>query len=167
MKATLAAALLCVAALPSPRAAAADRDGRKAAPNFSLTDASGKRVRISDFKGHVVILDFWATWCHGCKTEIPWFMEFQNRYRQSGLAVLGVAMDDEGWKIVRPFFEKSGMNYTVVVGNEAVAKLYGLDSMPMTVVIDRKGKIAAVHVGLVEKDAFEKEIQDLLNQRRS
>ena len=152
MKTVLVAVGLCLAAFPAA----------KTAPNFSLADASGKRVQLSDFRGKVVVLDFWATWCHGCKEEIPWFMEFQSKYARSGLAVVGVAMDEDGWKSVRPFVEKTKMNYTVVVGNDAVAKPYGLDSMPMTVLIDRSGKIVSVHTGVVDKDGFEKELQELL-----
>ena len=137
------------------------------APNFTLTDAAGKRVRLSDYRGKVVVLDFWATWCHGCKEEIPWFIEFQNKYRERGLTVIGVSMDEDGWTKVRPFIEKSGMNYPVVVGNEALAKRYSLQGMPMTVVIDRRGKMTAVHTGVVEKDAFEKELAALLETRNN
>jgi thiol-disulfide isomerase/thioredoxin len=108
------------------------------------------------------VLDFWATWCGGCKVEIPWFMEFQKKYKHSGLAVIGVSMDDDGWKVVKPFLKAKKLNYTVVLGNDSVAKSYRLDSMPMTLLIDREGKIAATHVGMVEKSACEKEIQAIL-----
>ena len=135
---------------------------RKTAPNFTLSDSKGASVRLSDYKGRVVLLDFWATWCHGCKTEIPWYMEFQNKYKDKGLAVIGVSMDDDGWKSVKPFVEEQKMNYVVVIGNEALAKLYAVDALPVTLLIDRNGKIAASHAGMVEKDAFEKEIQALL-----
>jgi cytochrome c biogenesis protein CcmG/thiol:disulfide interchange protein DsbE len=135
---------------------------RKTAPNFTLSDSKGASVRLSDYKGKVVLLDFWATWCHGCKTEIPWYMEFQNKYKDKGLAVIGVSMDDDGWKSVKPFVEEQKMNYAVVIGNEALAKLYAVDALPVTLLIDRNGKIAVSHAGMVEKDAFEKEIQALL-----
>jgi cytochrome c biogenesis protein CcmG/thiol:disulfide interchange protein DsbE len=135
---------------------------RKTAPNFALSDSKGAAVRLSDYKGRVVLLDFWATWCHGCKTEIPWYMEFQNKYKDKGLAVIGVSMDDDGWKSVKPFVEEQKMNYAVVIGNEALAKLYSVDALPVTLLIDRDGKIAVSHAGMVEKDAFEKEIRALL-----
>ena len=135
---------------------------RKTAPNFALSDSKGVAVRLSDYKGRVVLLDFWATWCHGCKTEIPWYMEFQNKYKDKGLAVIGVSMDDDGWKSVKPFVEEQKMNYAVVIGNEALAKLYSVDALPVTLLIDRDGKIAVSHAGMVEKDAFEKEIRALL-----
>jgi len=135
---------------------------RKAAPNFTLTDSKGTSVRLSDYQGRVVLLDFWATWCHGCKIEIPWYMEFQNKYKDKGLSVIGVAMDEDGWKSVRPFLKEKSMNYAVVVGNEALAKLYAVDALPVTLLIDRDGKIADAHAGMVDKDAFESEIRVLL-----
>jgi cytochrome c biogenesis protein CcmG/thiol:disulfide interchange protein DsbE len=91
-------------------------------------------------------------------------MEFQSKYKDRGLSVIGVSMDEDGWKSVKPFLEKSPMNYSVVVGNPDLAKLYGVDSMPMTLLIDRDGKIAASHVGMVDKDAFDGEIQILLKE---
>jgi len=135
---------------------------RRAAPGFALDDAKGASVRLSDYKGRVVLLDFWATWCGGCKVEIPWYVEFENKYKNSGLAVIGVSMDEDGWKSVKPFLERAKMNYPVVIGNENLGKLYGVDAMPMTLLIDRDGKIAASHVGLVDKDKFESEIRLLL-----
>jgi peroxiredoxin len=152
---------LLPALLAGPTPAPAD-NVRKAAPNFTLNDAQGTAIRLSDYHGRVVLLDFWATWCHGCKTEIPWYMEFQNKYKDKGLAVIGVSMDDDGWKSVKPFVEEQKMNYVVVIGNEALAKQYAVDALPVTLLIDRNGKIAVSHAGMVEKDAFEKEIQALL-----
>ena len=152
---------LLPALLVGPTPAPAD-NVRKAAPNFTLNDAQGAAIRLSDYHGRVVLLDFWATWCHGCKTEIPWYMEFQNKYKDKGLAVIGVSMDDDGWKSVKPFVEEQKMNYAVVIGNQELAKLYAVDALPVTLLIDRNGKIAVSHAGMVEKDAFEKEIQALL-----
>jgi peroxiredoxin len=139
------------------------KDGQTA-PDFRLKDANGANIRLSAYKGKVVVVDFWATWCHGCKTEIPWFMEFQDKYRASGLAVVGVAMDEDGWKSVRPFFEQKKMNYPVVIGSDALAKQYGVESMPMTLLVDRKGKLAASYIGLVDRDIFEKELIRLLGK---
>jgi len=139
------------------------KDGQPA-PDFTLPDATGSKVRLSSYKGKVVLLNFWATWCHGCKIEIPWFMEFQNKYQNRGLAVVGVALDEDGWKLVKPYMEDKKINYPVVVGNEELAKRYGVESMPMTFLIDRHGKIAASHIGMVDKGWSETEIARLLGK---
>jgi peroxiredoxin len=158
---TMAGALLIGSvALPAePRPAATSR---KAAPSFSLNDSEGKAITLADFKGKVVLLDFWATWCHGCMTEIPWFMEFQNKYKSDGLAVIGVSVDDDGWKSVKPFLAERKFNYTIVVGNQELEKLYAVENPPVAVLIDRGGRIAEMHAGVVEKESFEKEIKGLL-----
>ena len=144
---------------------------RKPAPNFILTDAKGDTINLSAYKGKVVLLDFWATWCGGCKTEIPWYMEFDAKYKDRGLAVIGVSMDEDGWKSVRPFMalEKdpetgghTAMKYPVVIGSDSLAKRYHLTSMPMTLLIDREGRIAVSHSGMVDKDDWESKIRSLL-----
>jgi peroxiredoxin len=133
-------------------------------PDFTLPGAGGENIRLSAYKGRVVLLNFWATWCHGCKTEIPWLIEFQDKYRAQGLAVVGVSMDDDGWKAVKPFVAEKGLNYPVVIGNDSLAKSYGLTAMPMTFLIDREGRIAATSVGVVDKAACEREILQLLGK---
>jgi peroxiredoxin len=145
---------------------------RKTAPGFSLTDANGKQIQLSDDRGKVVLLDFWATWCGGCKLEIPWYMEFDKKYKRQGLAVIGVSMDEDGWKAVKPFLLRAtdpetggntAMKYPVVIGSDQLAKAYNLTSMPMTLLIDRQGKIALSHTGVVNKNDFEAHILQLLN----
>lgn len=136
---------------------------RRAAPDFALKDAEGKLVHLSDYRGKVVLLDFWATWCGPCKIEIPWFMDFQRQNQEKGLVVLGVSMDDEGWEIVKPYLASMKVNYRVLIGNDQTAQLYGgVDALPTTFLIDREGKIAAVHVGLVDRKDFENGIDQLL-----
>ncbi|MFZ0593710.1 MAG: TlpA disulfide reductase family protein [Bryobacteraceae bacterium] len=135
---------------------------RKTAPDFTLTGANGQPVTLSAYKGKVVLLDFWATWCGGCKVEIPWYIEFYKRYRSQGLAVIGVSMDEEGMKVVKPFLRQKGIEYPVVIGNEALAQRYDLTSMPMTLLIDRTGKIAVSHTGVVDKEGFKSHIRELL-----
>ena len=136
---------------------------RKKAPDFELKDGNGQTVRLSDYRGKVVLLDFWATWCGPCKIEIPWFQEFERQNKDKGFAVIGVAMDDEGWDAVKPFAQQRGINYRLVLGNDKVADLYGgLEALPTTLLIDRGGNIAAVHVGLSGKNEFEDSIQELL-----
>jgi cytochrome c biogenesis protein CcmG/thiol:disulfide interchange protein DsbE len=159
---TLSLAAVCLVSLSRVPAAITETKLLKAAPGFTLTGSTGAPVRLSDYKGKVVLLNFWATWCHGCKLEIPWFMEFESRFKDSGLVVIGVSMDDDGWKSVKPYLELKKMNYPVVIGSENLAKQYGLASMPMTVLIDRKGKIAALHTGVVDKAACEDEIRKIL-----
>ncbi|HZP23513.1 MAG TPA: TlpA disulfide reductase family protein [Terriglobales bacterium] len=137
---------------------------RKAAPDFALQQADGSTLKLSDQRGKVVLLDFWATWCHGCKTEIPWYMDFQDKYKQAGLSAIGVSMDD-GWTVVKPFLAEHKLNYPVVLGNDEVTKLYQISNMPVTLLIDRDGKIADWHVGMVDKAAFESEIRTLLDEK--
>ena len=135
---------------------------RKIAPDFTLTDANGQTITLSAHKGKVVLLDFWATWCGGCKVEIPWYVAFDKKYRSRGLAVIGVSMDDGGMKVVKPFLAQKNIEYTVAIGNEALAKKYNLESMPLTLLIDRNGRIAVSHAGVVNKDDFESYIKTLL-----
>src|SRR6266700_7332715 len=145
-------------------AATTTPDTRKTAPDFTLRNSGGASITLSHYKGKVVLLDFWATWCTGCKVEIPWYMEFQTKYNHSGLSVIGVSMDEDGWKSVKAFLKEHPISYSVVIGNPDLAKLYGVDSMPMTLLIGRDGRIAASHVGMVDKGAFEGEIQVLLKE---
>src|SRR5213593_1979544 len=136
---------------------------RKAAPEFELKDADGKTVRLSDYKGKVVLLDFWATWCGPCKIEIPWFIQFERQYKDHGFAVIGVSMDEEGWTVVKPFVSELAINYRILQGNDSTAQLYGgVDALPTTFLIDREGRIGATHVGLSSKKDFENGIEELL-----
>ena len=136
---------------------------RNPAPNFTLKDADGKTVKLSDYKGKVVLLNFWATWCGPCKIEIPWFIEFQKTYKDRGFTVLGVSVDDEGWEIVKPYLATRQVNYPVVVADETVNTMYGgIEALPTTFVIDKDGKIANTHVGLVSKKEYESDIEQLI-----
>lgn len=139
------------------------RDERKPAPDFALKDADGKTVRLSDYRGKVTLLNFWATWCGPCKIEIPWFMDFERRHKDKGFAVIGVSMDDEGWDVVKPFVNHLAINYRIVMGNSEVADAFGgVSALPTTFLIDREGKVAAVHVGLAPKSDIENGIEELL-----
>jgi peroxiredoxin len=141
---------------------------RNTAPDFVLNDASGATVKLSALKGQVVLLDFWATWCTGCKEEMPWFMEFQKKYKRRGLASVGVALDEEGWQKVRPYVMEHPINYAIVVGDVALANKFGVTTaLPVTLLIDRAGKIAELHVGKVDKAAFEADIRQLLQEKTS
>ena len=137
---------------------------RVAAPAFTLQDAAGSAITLADYKGKVVLLDFWATWCTGCKIEIPWYMEFQTKYSSQGLASIGVAMDDEGWDKVKPYLAGHPINYPIVVGDAVFGRRYHITALPVTLLIDREGRIADSHAGMVVKDAWEREIQALLRE---
>jgi len=157
---TIALAFACLA-LPAQERSSSSR---KPAPDFTLENSNGALLQLSSYKGKVVLLDFWATWCHGCKTEIPWFIEFQSKYGSGGLAVIGVSLDGVGWKVVKPFVKEKKLNYSVVLGNDDVAKLYGIGPMPVSLLIDRDGNIADSHSGVVDRIAWEKEIRSLLHE---
>jgi len=121
--------------IPSARAAKTSQENKLAAsPDFTLKDLDDHDVSLSQFKGKVVLVNFWATWCGPCKIEIPWLVELQERYAARGFTVLGVAMDEEGKSAVAPFvrketFEVGGtsqsMNYPIVLGNDATADKFG------------------------------------------
>ena len=186
--AAVAAVCLCAVALPSPRVFAhrclectvavwqslsapgpvqADlkpENVRDSAPSFALKDANGDEVNLSSLKGRVVLVNFWATWCEGCQLEIPWFIQFQKEYQEQGLVVIGVSMDADGWKSVKPWLKEKKVNYSIVIGNQELGNRYGLDGMPLTTLIDRDGKIASSHSGLVNKTATEQRIRALLQE---
>ncbi|HLK62856.1 MAG TPA: TlpA disulfide reductase family protein [Bryobacteraceae bacterium] len=151
---------------PGTRAILQPPNERKAAPDFVLRDSTGKMATLKKYRGKVVLLDFWATWCHGCKEEIPWFSEFAKTSSKKGLAVVGVSMDEGGWKVLEPFLAENHIPYRMVLGDDATAKGYGIDNLPDTFLIDRHGKIAAAYVaGMVDRGDVEENIKKMLEQR--
>src|SRR5947207_7478568 len=149
---------------PGIRAALYPEKERKPAPGFALQDATGKTVKIKDYRGKVVLLDFWATWCTGCKKEIPWFSEFQAQYGAKGFAVVGVSLDEGGWAVLKPFLAEHKIPYQMLLGDNPTADRFGIKSMPDTFLIDRDGKIAAAYLGtLVDRDNVEANIKALLS----
>ena len=137
---------------------------RKPAPSFTLSDANGQSVSLNSYKGKVVLLNFWATWCGPCTLEIPWFEQFEQQYKSKGFEVVGVSMDEDGWSAVKPFIKEHNMNYRVLLGNDSVGQLYGgVDSLPTTFIIDRDGRFAfPPHIGLAGKNEYQAEIENLL-----
>ena len=128
-----------------------------AAIDFELKDLTGKTVKLSEFKGKAVMLNFWATWCIPCATEIPWIIEFQKRYGPEGLVVLGVSLD-ESPEAVRKFTEKMGINYTILMGNQQLADKYYVRGLPVTVYIDRYGRMTDQVPGAAARSFMENEI---------
>ena len=133
------------------------------APEFALPDADGRPVRLSDFRGKVVLLNFWATWCGPCKIEMPWFVEFQRKYRDRGFTVVAVSLDEQGWLAVKPFLDDLQPNFPVVVGSDELAEEFGgIVALPTTFLIDRDGQIRSQHTGLVGAGQYEEGIEKLL-----
>ncbi len=132
-----------------------------AAPAFTLYNLHGKPTSLADFRGKVVVLDFWATWCPPCKREIPDFINLQKAYGSKGLQIVGIALDEPD-KVV-DFAQQNGMNYPVLLGDDAIAAKYGgIDGIPTTFLIDKQGKIVSRFEGFRPREVFESEIKKLL-----
>lgn len=138
-------------------------EDRDPAPNFTLRDTGGRVVRLTDYRGKVVLLDFWATWCIPCRAEIPWFNEFGKEYEQRGFTVLGVDLDNSGRKAVMQYAARQKIGYRILLGDETTVRQYGgIHALPETLLIDRDGRIAGKHVGITSKTDYEREIGALL-----
>jgi thiol-disulfide isomerase/thioredoxin len=136
----------------------------KPAQNFTLKDMNNRDVRLSDFKGKVVLLDFWATWCGPCKVEIPWFLEFQRQYGKQGFQVVGISVDDPIAKL-KPYVADMKMTYPVLqgLGHDDLVDAFGATvALPTTILLSRDGKMCSRHIGLTGKEIFEAEIKSLL-----
>jgi peroxiredoxin len=135
----------------------------KPAPSWELKNIDGKAVHSADFKGKVVILDFWATWCPPCRAEISGFIALQKKYEAQGLMVVGVSVDQDGTDSVKAFVQKQGVNYPVVLADSKIVTAFGgIESIPTTFIIDRTGRIVRQHLGFSSKDEFEGEVKPLL-----
>lgn len=133
------------------------------APDFTLKTLDGKDVQLSSLRGKAVLLNFWATWCEPCKIEMPWLVDLQKKYRPQGLEIVGVAMDDSGEKTIADFAHKMQVNYTVLVGSEKVAQMYGgLDGLPTSFFLGRDGKVVDTALGLVSESTIEDAIKKSL-----
>jgi len=147
-----------------PNGPSCSPDAKSANLEFTLPDMNGQQVTLSQFKGKVILLDFWATWCGPCKIEIPGFIEFQNKYGKDGLQVIGVSVDDTFEKL-QPYVKDMKMNYLVLqgLGHDDLQEAYGpMYAIPVTVLISRDGKVCATHMGYTSKETFEQEIKALL-----
>jgi thiol-disulfide isomerase/thioredoxin len=133
------------------------------APDFALQDLDGKTVQLSDFKGNVIIIDFWATWCGPCRRGIPDFVELQNEYGEDNLTILGVNVDQGDLSIVPKFAESYKINYPVLYSNMDIIRKYGpINSIPLAFIVDREGYVRDYIVGLRPKTYFKQRIESLL-----
>ena len=140
----------------------ADFRGRPA-PDFELQSLDGKNMKLSDFRGKAVLLNFWATWCGPCKIEMPWFVELQKEYGPQGFQIVGVAMDDASSDEIAKFAKQMGVNYPVLLGKESVGQSYGgVGVLPTTYFIDRDGKLVAREFGLQSRSVFVDHIKEAL-----
>lgn len=147
----------------SARVSLKNASDRNIAPDFALKDATGKTVHLTDYRGKVILLDFWATWCGPCNIEIPWLEDFQRTYKNRGFEVVGVSMDDDGWKAILPFAAEKKINYRILLGDDKTGDQYGgVEALPTTFLIDRDGRIAKSFVGLSDKEEFQNAIEKLL-----
>lgn len=136
------------------------------APDFKLKLTNGKDIKLSDYKGKIVIIDFWATWCPPCRKGIPDLIDIQKRYDKK-LVVIGISLDTETKDDVVPFINKYGINYPVAYGNMEVVQAYGnIQAIPTSFIIDQKGNIVDTHVGLVNKVIYVNKIEELLKKKK-
>jgi thiol-disulfide isomerase/thioredoxin len=135
------------------------------APVWKLKDVEGKLISSETFKGKVVVVDFWATWCPPCRAEIPGYIELQKKYGKDGLVIIGVSLDQKGPSVVKPFMEKFGINYQIVMGDDDIAAAFGgMDAIPTTFIIDRAGIIRDRKVGAEPTAQYEQRILALLKK---
>ena len=150
------AALLMVSATASAQ-------GNEKAPNFALKNSGGKTLVLDTLAKDLVVVNFFATWCGPCKAEIPGFLKVYDKYREKGLEIIGISLDQKGWKVLRPFIKKYKMSYPVVLDNGSVAREYGgVRAIPTTFFVDQKKNIARKHVGYLSAEQLEKIVSDMI-----
>lgn len=135
-------------------------------PALALKDINGRRFKLTDYRGKVVLVNFWATWCQPCRTEIPDLIKKQRQYRDQGLQIVGVTYPPEKISEVRRFVHKLKMNYRVAIGTKATKTLFtSSETLPMTVIIDRDGSVRDVIEGIMYGDEFEQKVKPLLSKK--
>ena len=151
-------------AVRSPESLLPANKANKIAPDFELKTVDGRAVKLSDFRGRAVVLNFWATYCGPCRVEMPWLIDLYRQHQSQGLEIIGVSMDDSGEaQQVADFVREFGVNYTIVLGNHTVGDAYGgARFLPQTFFIDRDGRITGSATGMKSKSEFETAILKLL-----
>jgi len=144
----------------------AGQESSTVAPNFKVTDLNGKAISLTDYKGKVLFLNFWATWCPPCRAEIPDFIEAYNAQKSNGLEILGISVDTKGKEVVTAFVEKYKINYPVVleskeITNKLIDDYQPGQFIPTTFIIDKKGRIRHKQVGAIDKETLLKHFHQL------
>jgi thiol-disulfide isomerase/thioredoxin len=158
-----ATAVFAVTALALLAPASAHATEPPLAPAWKLNDLEGQEVNSAQFTGKVVVLDFWATWCGPCVSEIPGYIELQKKYGPQGFMIVGVSLDQKGPEHVKRFVQQHAMNYTVVMGDDKIVEAFGgIDAIPTTFLLDRTGHIIDRKVGAVPGAEYESRVQAAL-----
>jgi peroxiredoxin len=136
------------------------------APSLRLRDISGHTFRLAEHKGKVVLINFWATWCAPCRTEIPELVTWQRKYRSRGLQVIGITYPPQTRSEVLKFISRANVNFPIVLGTKATKLLFtSSETLPITLVIDSEGNICDVIEGVVFQEEFDQKIKPLLSRR--
>lgn len=164
----IAVLVVCLSAAqaqqPLVRASVQTPQAREASPSFAARDNTGKPVALKKYRGKVLLLNFWATWCGGCKQEMPLFGQLQRGIGRN-VSVLGLSVDEKGWDVVKPFLASTKVAYPIALAGQELTNQFRVNSLPATFLIDRKGRIAARYTGLVDQQNLESNVRSLLAER--